>query len=201
MANPNKPTGFSPVQYLGGSPWNGQARIYSVPTNQSTAIYIGDPVASSGDGDAFGIAGVVRATAGSAVRGIVVAAGLTPQGGPYVNVNNLSQLWVPASQTPVYYVAVVDDPDVIFECQEIGTGTQFTSAEIGLNCNFTLGTAGVAPFSGALLDNATEAGTSTLNCKLLGLSQYPAGTNVFGAYAKWLVLLNNHELKAGTTGV
>lgn len=201
MANPNRPTGFSPVSYLGGANWNGQARIYSAATSTGP-ILIGDPVASSGSADSFGIAGVVIGVAGSAIRGIVVAVGVNPRGGPYINVNNLTQLTVPTSNASVQYLAVVDDPNVIFEIQEIGTGTQFTAAEVGLNCNFTLGTAGVAPFSGALLDNATEAGTSTLNCKLLGLTQYAdPSKNVFGAYAKWQVLINNHELRTGIAGV
>jgi hypothetical protein len=45
---------------------------------------------------------------------------------------------------------------------------------------------------------ATAAVTATLQLKLMGLSRKPAGTNVFGAYAKWLVQINVHELAHGT---
>jgi len=45
---------------------------------------------------------------------------------------------------------------------------------------------------------ATPATTATLQLRLMGLAQYPTGTNVFGAYAKWLVKINVHELGTGT---
>ena len=66
MANANKPSGLSPVQYLNGAPLNGQARLYSVAYNYGTAIYIGDPVILSGTSDTNGVAGVTLATAGDA---------------------------------------------------------------------------------------------------------------------------------------
>jgi hypothetical protein len=50
-----------------------------------------------------------------------------------------------------------------------------------------------------VLDAADKADTATLQVKLLGLSRRI--DNAFGEYAKWLVLINNHELRAGTTGV
>ena len=48
MANANRPSGFTPVQYLNGAPWNGQARLYSIAATYGTALYIGDPVISLG---------------------------------------------------------------------------------------------------------------------------------------------------------
>ena len=44
MANPDRPSGFVPVQYLNGSPWSGQTRLYSIPAAYGTALYIGDDV-------------------------------------------------------------------------------------------------------------------------------------------------------------
>ena len=44
MANANKPFGLKPVSYLNGSPYNGQARLYSVASGNATALYVGDPV-------------------------------------------------------------------------------------------------------------------------------------------------------------
>ena len=43
---------------------------------------------------------------------------------------------------------------------------------------------------------ATPANTATLQLRLLGLSRKP--DNAFGAYAKWLVKFNVHELGTGT---
>lgn len=205
MANTNKPTGLTPVKYLGGADWDGKVNMYYIAANNGTAFFVGDPVVLSGDGDPVrGIPGVAIATAGNPVVGVIVACGVNPDGGPYINPNNLSVVSIPATKTQAYYVAVVDDPSVIFEIQEVGTGTFLTSAEIGLNADFVAGTPATGVVvSGYQLNNVGEAATSTLNLKLLGLARkYDNGAfNAFGAFAKWLVLINNHCYRAGITGL
>ena len=95
---------------------------------------------------------------------------------------------------------MADDPNIIFEVQEIGTGTFLTSAAIGLNCDLVAGVPATGvKYSGWQLDNSTEATTSTLNMKLLGLAR--RSDNAFGQYAKWLCLINNHLYRGGITGV
>ena len=90
---------------------------------------------------------------------------------------------------------------MIFEIQEHGaTGsTQLTAAECGLNQIGYSGTAGNGFVSGWQLANttdATAATTATLQLRLLGLARRQ--DNAFGAYAKWLVQINVHELGHGT---
>ena len=90
---------------------------------------------------------------------------------------------------------------VVFEVQEIGTGTALAAADVGLNANLVAG-ANSGYLSGWLLTNTTEAVTATLDVKLLGLSQRKTTTpNAFGPYAKWEVVINNHYFKAGTLGI
>ncbi|WP_230690792.1 hypothetical protein, partial [Streptococcus pneumoniae] len=89
-----------------------------------------------------------------------------------------------------YYILVCDDPNVIFEVQEIGTGTALAATDVGPNANLVAGTNN-GYISGAMLDNSTEAVTVGLDVKLLGLSQ-SVTPNAFGAYAKWRVKINNH---------
>jgi hypothetical protein len=197
MANANTPMGLSPVEYLGGAQWNGKARRYYIPSTDNNAFAIGDPVVLAGDADASGVASITLATAGSAFLGAIVGMGGTQYGGPSVDPTNLNTTVIPATKTRGYYVLVADDPNIIFEVQEIGTGTQLTSAAVGLNCNLVAGT-NSGYLSGWLLDNTTEASTSTLDVKLLGLKQ--VSNNAFGAYAKWLVLINNHVYRGGVTG-
>lgn len=196
MANVNKPSGLAPVCYLNGSQWNGQARCYYIASNNGTAFAIGDPVCSSGSADTNGVPGVAIGVAGSAWRGAIVGIGTSE--GLMADPNNLSTIIIPATKTQAYYVMVADDPNIVFEMQEISGGTQLTADEVGLNAN-GVAAANNGYVSGWVIDNSTEAGTSTLNVKLLGLSRKPG--NAFGAYAKWLVSINNHELRAGTTGV
>ena len=189
MANANPPMGLAPVAYLDGSPWNGQARRYHIPSTDGNAYAIGDPVTLAGSADANGVASVVLATPGSGILGVIVGSGGLQYGGPSVDPGNLNTTVIPATKTKAYYVMVCDAPGVIYEVQEIGTGTQLTATEVGLNANLVAGTnSGYA--SGWLLTNSTEAVTATLDVKLLGLVQRPG--NEFGAYAKWNVIINNH---------
>jgi len=195
MANANRPSGFTPVGYLNGSPWNGQARTYSIAASYNTALYIGDPVISSGTADANGVAGVALAAATGAIRGVIVGLG-TAEGGKF-NPDNLNRIYRPASDPAVWYAAVVDDPNVIFEIQEKSNTTQLAATEVGLN-QVPILAAGNGYVSGWLLASTTDATantTNTLPLRLLGLARRPG--NAFGAYAKWLVQINVHELSHG----
>jgi len=201
MANTSKPTGLKPVSYINGSPYNGQARMYYVPSTNATALYVGDPVTRlTASADANGIPSVAIGVAGSAVCGVIVGVVVAKQGVSLVGTTiDLTRRNLPVSTEG--YVLVADDPNLVFEIEEGTTagaaGTALTAAAVGNNANFIV-LAGAATYSdsGTLLDNATEATTATLNLKLLGLSQRE--DNAFGARAKWLVLINNHQYKGGT---
>jgi hypothetical protein len=197
MANANRPSGFSPVQYLNGSPWNGQARIYSIAAAYATALYIGDPVKSSGTADANGVPGIVLGATTGALRGVIV--GLGSAEGLRSNPKNLDITYRPAAaQATDWYAMVVDDPQVLFEVQENANGTALAATEIGLNTISVSGT-GSGFVSGWMLASATDAtpaATATLQLKLMGLVRRQQ--NAFGAYAKHLVKINVHELGTGT---
>ena len=198
MANNNAPAGLVPIEYLSGAPWSGKARRYHIPSSDTNAYAIGDPVTLNGTADANGVPGVVLATPGSGMIGPIVSAGGLTYGGMSADPSNLNTTVIPATKTKDYYVLVADDPDIIFEVQEIGTGTALTAAEVSLNANLVAGT-NSGYMSGWLLTNTTEAATATLDVKLLGLRQIP--NNAFGAYAKWNVLICNHKYRGGATGV
>jgi len=196
MANANRPSGFTPVQYLNGAAWNGQARTYSIAASYSTALYIGDPVISSGTSDANGVPGIAIGATTGALRGVIV--GLGKYEGLMANPSNLDITYRPASDPAVWYAMVVDDPNVLFELQEESNGTQLAATEVGLNTISKSGT-GSGYISGWQLPSttgATAATTATLQLRLFGLSRKP--NNAFGAYAKWLVQINVHELAHGT---
>lgn len=200
MPNISRPSGLSPVKYLNGADWTGAGQMYSIPTTDTNKISIGDPVKLSGSGDTRGIPGVLQATAGAACVGVVVAIGTNPDGGPYIDPNNLTLVQAPATKLVVYYALVVDDPNVIFEVQEGGAGTALAAANIGENIDFLAAApaTGVA-LSGFTIDNANHDTTSTRNCRILGLVR--RADNAMGAFAKWNVLINNHQYRAGVPGV
>ena len=198
MANANRPMGLSPVKTITGAPYNGQARVYAILAADTNGYAIGDPVASvAGGGDASGNAAITIGVAGAAIRGVIV--GLADRKDAFVKVGNLDSIVRPAAaQSTDWYALVVDDPTVIFEIQEVNSGTPLAAADIGLNANFVAG-ANNGFYSGFTLDNATELGTATLNLKILELVQ--RADNEIGAAAKWLVKINNHEFNTGTAGV
>jgi hypothetical protein len=197
MANANRPAGFIPVQYLNGSEWSGQARIYSIAAAYATALYVGDPVISSGTSDANGVPGVILGAATGALRGVIVGIGSSE--GLVANIVNPNIAYRPAAaQTTDWYAMVCDDPNVLFELQEKAGTQQLAATEIGLNTVPVLA-AGNGFTSGWTLASYTDATpntTATLQLRLMGLVRRQG--NAFGAYAKHLVKINVHELGTGT---
>lgn len=196
MANSDRPSGFTPVGYINGAPWNGKTNVYSIAASYNTALAIGDPVKSSGTADANGVPGIVLGATTGALRGVIV--GLGKYEGGIFNPSNLDSTVRPASDPAVWYALVADDPDTVFEIQEHENGTQLTATEVGLNQISVSGTNNgyVSGWELASTTDATAATTATLQLRLLGLARKP--NNAFGANAKWLVQINVHELGHGT---
>jgi hypothetical protein len=216
VANQNKVSGLTPVKYLNGADWTGQANMYHINSADTNAYYVGDPVSLVAGvegvaGESYGLQTIQVGQVGAANVGVVVGVSSNPRGlGPIINPADLTKTWRPAAaQTTGWFALVVDDPQVVFEIQEQGTGTVLTVAATSKNANFALAApAAGSNVSGAYLNNATApATTNTYNLKLLGLSQKydPSNAlyNTFGLYAKWLCLLNNHYYGqyGGRTGI
>lgn len=199
MANVNRPSGLSPVKHLTGAPFNGQGNIYQIAAADTNGYAIGDPVISSGGGDANGVPGVTLAAATGNIRGVILGLG-TMEGGMFNPLNLNSTVRPAAAQATDWYAMVADSPDIVFEVQEHANGTALSATEIGLNQVLYLGTNNgyASGWQLASYSDATPATTATLQVRLLGLSR--RSDNSFGAYAKWLVKINAHELSAGTAG-
>lgn len=200
MPNVDRPAGLQPLEYLDGSPWNGKARMYCIPSTDNNAFAIGDPLTLAGGADANGVATVTIATAGTAnvVLGALLGSGGAKYGGPGATPGALETTVIPATKTRDYYVLVADDPRIVFMIQEVSGGTAFTAAEVGLNANLVAGTNN-GYVSGWEVNNSGETTTATLQLQLLGLVQTP--DNAFGEHAKWKVRINNHQFAAGIAGV
>ena len=199
MANANRPSGLSPVQYQDGSPWNGQARLYSIDASYATALAIGDPVVMGGGADANGVANITIATAGTGNPVLGTIVGLGKFEGGVFNPNNLDQIIRPAADPAVWYAMVADGEGIIYEIQDIGTGTPLAATDVGINVNLSAGSGNNGFVSGWVLDNSSKAVTATFQCRLMGLARRQ--DNVIGQYAKWLVKLNTYQLSANAAGV
>lgn len=191
MPNLNAPRGFEPVRHSDGKPYTGQCNRYYKDATAGI-IGVGDPVirvVSSSDPE--GGPEIVRATTGAAITGVVV--GIEPRRGDLGQVGYLAA-------ADLGYVLVADDPNLIFEVQEGGSGTALAVTDIGkhidsvaaLNADTTIGR------SKYQIDNNAKAADNTWI--IVGLS--PKAENAVGQYAKWLVKPNLHtEVNASATNV
>lgn len=218
MANTNKINGFNPVGYLNGAAYSGQARMYAIPTADTTASYaIGDVVQSRGGSDANGLPYIIKVPAANASNfvalGVVVGVSVADAGVSLVGTTlNLEQTYITAgTRTAVRYVYIADDPNLLYEVSAGTTATNITLAKMRYNSGIgswytaadqtyaidqTTYLAPSSPYSNIILSSATVNTTNTLPVQMLGLSQKP--DNAIGAYARILCRFNNHEFGNAT---
>lgn len=210
MANINAPYGLMPIGTFNGGPYSGRITRYWIPSTDNNAYYIFDGVKSLANGDATGVPGVVKITNGTdTLRGSIV--GIEPTVGPFLpgNVPDLSkdpmvtggQVSIPASKTRDYYVLVADDPETMFAMQGDLTATLQIATSVNKNASYTVTAPSPATsaVSNSVIASASINTTQALNLRLLGLLQLPG--NGFGAFAQWVVKINQHELMGNTAGI
>lgn len=199
MANANTPFGLKPVADMHGNPYNGSINQFAVPATDNTAIFIGDPVKLVDTGSVINgqiLKNVAQAATGDTMVGAVVAVLQVTQDSPIYRAASTERI-----------VLVADDPDALFEIQQVSTGTPLTVNDIGLNADFVVGSGStVTGMSGVTLNNATEATTNTLDLKILGMPSRPDndyGTSVSAgaASSKFYVRINRHVYVNQTAGV
>ena len=190
MANVDAPRGARPVKHLNGNPWNGEFNIYCALAGEGNNMFVGDFVAHGGTADPTGkYPAVIKPTAGTgnALVGVIIGFGDNPQ--LMANVADLTLRYRPAST--LKYVAVVDDPDVIFSIQEDSTGGAIAVTAVGNNTAVVLGAGNTSTgLSGHELDSS-EVVATTEQLRILRLD--PKLNNDLGTNAEWLVLINEHE--------
>lgn len=193
--------GLRPVGLGSAAAYSDAVHKYFVPSSDTNAYRVGDPVKSSGSASSNGIPAVVLATSAGNLRGAIV--GFAPEG---INANDTVDLninYIPATKTRGYIVWVADDPNQVFEIYE-DASPALAAADIGLNAdlNWSLSPSAAWQPSACTLDNSTKAGTATLQMRILGLSEEVG--NAFGKAGGALVRvkINAHELgSVGTAGV
>lgn len=192
MANADTPFGLRPVRHRNGAPYNGAGRVYSVAAGNATAIFVGDLVTLAGTSqtiDGVVYSDVVQSATGDVFQGVVIGVLPTTQDSLKYRAASTQRL-----------LLVADDPDLLFEIQEVSGGTALAANDIGLNANVVVGTGStVTGFSAMELNNATEATTNTLDVKIVGFVN--RADNEIGEHAKWLVSINRHRFANQVAGV
>ena len=163
MANADRPSGFTPVEHLNGNPYNGKYRMYYVPVTDGTALFKGDLVTLAGSADATGIyPTVVQGAINDQFIGVIVGFSNTPQ--MTVDTSDLSRAYRLASTA--LYVAVCDDPDVIYEVQEDSVDGNLAATDVGQVFDPIVGSGNTSSgASGMELDSGT---TGAGDCTIAG---------------------------------
>jgi hypothetical protein len=203
MANINAPRGLTPVSDVTGAPYNGAVRQFIHAVGDGQAIYVGDIVTATGDS--------VFVNTGGSLQSFPIAAQFVSGGiedGVCIGVDLItrdSPVYAPASTQVVISVAV--DPNLLCLVQDANSGTALIANAIGLNCDILVNQGStVTGYSGMVLNNATEAGTNTLDVKIVGQLQSPdndLGSTVSSGTAcgQYLVKLNRTRLSNQVAGV
>jgi hypothetical protein len=157
---------------------------YGVDASNATAIFLNDFMIAEADGYVAPYTG----TGGGNLLG--VCAGV--QGG----YSDLSTRYLAASTAGT--VDVVDDPDVIFICQEDDAGTALTVAARGANCD-VLATAG-STTTGVSAHEIDRSSVTSATAQLRLMSLVNRDDNAYGDSADWEVVINEHAYKA-TAGI
>lgn len=193
MANSDTPFGFKPVKHLSGAPWNGKANVYYIPSTDGTAVFKGDAVKSAGSADATGkYPTVAQAAATNSIRGVVIGFGDNPN--VMIQADYPLRQYRPASVA--MYCLVVDDPFVIFEVQEDSVGNSIGADMVGLSTDIVVGNGSTTTGKSAMELDSSDTATAAGQCKILRLVNRE--DNELGNYAKWEVLLIEHEMLSST---
>lgn len=200
MPNPNSPYGIKPYAYMSGAPYNGATRVYYVPANNGTALFLGDPLLVINGADAFGVPAIGIAAAGSANS--------SPITGAFQGVaNNAGEVTIPVLQgQPVYlpantaaYIYVSDDPFLLYSVQEDSVGGAMAATAASQNVDLVAGTgSAITGISGWQLKSSTVNTTAALQMRVIQALQEI--DNAIGVNCKWLVKTNYSSLLS-TTGV
>lgn len=199
MANADTPFGLKPVRHKGGAPYNGAASPYLIPSSDSNAMFVGDPVVITGTANTAQIKRVggdfqigtlptvAKATAGATNRITGVIVGFMPE-------TRSSEVYGVASTDRVALVA--DDPDLVFQAQ---ADDALAVTGIGANANLVFTHSGntITGISGVEVDSSTSAVGATLQVRVLRFVNDPEN-EANSAANKVEVAINLHTM---TTGV
>jgi len=195
MPNTNAPFGFRVYRGMGATPTYEQS-VRLVKSDNTTAIYFGDPVSNLDTGY------ITRATAGTAqIAGIFA-------GCKYLSTSQKrvvwSNYWPGADAAADVEAYIIDAPNTQFLVQ--AGGTAIGLAAMGLYVQFNLGTGNAnTGISGAFVES--PAVTATLPFRIIGFDVDPPGSNgtdIASAYNYVIVGFNNVTSRnngAGPTGI
>ena len=193
VGNTNAPMGLRAVGTLGSAGYVGRVMTFATSTSDTQAIGIGDPVIMNSTADADGVPQVTRLTQAGTTAIVGAVVGIKPDP---TNLTATCRLGSTATR-----VLVDVDPNTVYEIADSSTAqtTSIAITDIGQNATLSMGTVDTTTGNGKTVLGTTIGTTTTLNVKILALS--PKVGNLVGDWAKYQVLINNHQFRAGTAGI
>lgn len=191
MATTATPYGLRPVGSYAGV-YNGKLRQIKMTNSYGTSIFYGDPVALVTAGT------LEKATATNVgpIVGVFLGCAYTD---PNSGQKAFKNWWAASTTSTDNYAYVVDDPDVIFQCQSDAVVAQ---ADMGINVSMVQ-TAGstITGMSKVAISGASTSTASTLPLRIIGFVNGPFSA-VGDAKTDCLVIINTHQYRSvGITGV
>ena len=194
MANQDAAFGMRPIKMIGGAPYTGGQSRYRIAANYGTSIFQGDMVAQVTGGGVE-----VHADGGTVpIVGVFNGCRYTD---PTTKKETFSNFYPASTNASDIEAFIIDSPDVVYEIQADDT---FPVADLFGNFDIVdqspVGdtNSGVSRME---LDVTTGATTATLPLKAIDISQDPENSDVASANTNVMVVINNHLLSAGTTGL
>jgi hypothetical protein len=193
MANVDGAFGARPIGTLDGSPWNSSVRSYPVDSSNGTAIFPGDFIKLEDDGN------VAPAAATNAILGVCVGV-VVDRAVP----NTEHPGYLPASTAGNVLVCV--GKDVLYEIQEDGNmASGGARTVIGSNGDIVAGAGSTTTGRSAHeLDSSdvTTNDTTPASAQLRVIDYVHNETNdPLLSNAKWIVMINEHQLAEGGIGL
>ena len=184
MANKDAAFGMVPSRMIGGSPYTGGQSRYRIAANYGTSIFQGDMVAQVTGG------GVEVHADGGTVPIVGVFNGCMYTD-PTTSEQKFSNYYPASTNASDIIAFVIDDPNLVFEIQADAT---FPVADLFGNFDIVYTSSGstVTGISGAELDVATGATTTSLPLKAIDISGDPENSDVATANTNVLVVIQNH---------
>lgn len=189
MANVDSPFGLRPVMMMDGSPYNGHTIECQFRAADTTATFIGDLVKLDGTAGTAKCPTVAQgAPTDTAFFGVVVGFEFDPD-------DLTSNYRLASTQRKCKVVPALD---CLFEIQEDGDTTPLTLDAVGETVDIVVGSGNTTTGLSTMEINSDDVGTG-LNLLILGLVDRE--DNEVGAYAKWLVRINETPFHGGDIGV
>lgn len=205
MTNVFSPNGFQFSRRVDGAALSDAPKAFKIAAANTHSFFKGDPVIALASGYIDRVA--IGSIPAQGTLGIF-------QGCEYYSTAQQRKVWSPqfpggdTTQDITAYLLI--DPNLIFTAW-VGTGASSaaggpaTQADLFGNYNWQIGTGNTANgFSGAYLDYASFATTSTLPLTIIGLVTNPPGVNgtdITSVGNQVEVILNQAFLKTGTQGL